>query len=66
MKQITYNITWTQNLDNWNPAHIVKLLEAARLKAIELADQLIETQLEKSDLSQAMNLISSIKQKDNL
>jgi hypothetical protein len=63
MKKITYNISWTQSLDNWNTTHIVKLLEEARLKAIELENQLIETQLNSNDLSQAMSVISAIKSK---
>lgn len=63
MKKITYNISWTQSLDNWNTAQMVKLLEEARFKAIELEDQLIEAQLANNDLSQAISIISAIKSK---
>lgn len=61
--KITYTITVTQDPADWNVAHLVKVLEQVRSKALEVKGQLIEKKLEVKDYSLANELISKIKAK---
>lgn len=61
--KITYTITVTQDPADWDVAHLVKVLEQVRTKALEAKTQLIEKRLEVKDYALANELISRIKAK---
>jgi hypothetical protein len=60
-EKITYTLKWSDNFETWNVPNIIKMLETARSKAIELSENLVEKQLETTTFAEAKDAISKIR-----
>jgi hypothetical protein len=60
-QKITYTLNWSDNFETWNIPNIIKMLETARSKAIELTDNLVEKQLETTTFAEANEVLSKIR-----
>ena len=60
-QKITYTFNWSDNFETWNVPNIIKMLEVARSKAIELSANLVEKQLETTTFAEAKDVISKIR-----
>lgn len=59
--KITYTINWSDSLESWNIPNIMRMLETARIKAIELKENLVEKQLETTTFAEANEVLSKIR-----
>ena len=58
---IKYTVSWTQRPTDWNIPNTVKILEAARTKALKLENELTQKILEKTSLEQTQLLLQKFK-----
>lgn len=60
-KNIQYTVSWTQSPAQWNIPNTIKMLEAARQKALVLEKNLEQQQLEKSSLEQTQSILQKFR-----
>lgn len=60
-KHIQYTVSWTQSPAQWNIPNTIKMLEAARQKALVLEKNLEQQKLEKSSLEQTQLVLQKFR-----
>jgi len=58
---IKYTVSWTQCPTDWNIPNTVKILEAARAKALKLENELNQKVLEQTSFEQTQLLLQKFK-----
>ena len=59
-KQFTYTIKWTQSPSTWN----LKMFDTAKRQAYELEEKIIETMVDRSNLTEAKQVLDKIFKRD--